>query len=152
MKRFLLIILPFLLIGCSPNTLYEDTYSVNRNGWVIDSVGHFRFTIDDTTRYYNLDILVRNTGDYEYQNLWLFIEYVKPDMTYSNDTAQLFLADDYGNWIGSGIGSIYSANYAYRDSIRFGQTGEYLLNIRQGMRDDSLKGITDIGVTLTLAN
>lgn len=147
-------ILPILLLtlfaSCGRDIVYEETQDIDRYGWCIDSVKRFEFEIQDTNSFCNMSFLVRNTGDYDYQNLWFFVEFVKPDMTFSEDTVQLFLADDFGKWVGSGIGSIYSATYEYRDSIRFDQTGKYLINIRHGMRTDSLQGITDIGVQIKL--
>lgn len=153
MKRliFSLMILTFLA-SCGRDVVYEESVSVDRNGWSMDSVGNFEFEIQDTTQYYDIDLLVRNTGEYEYQNVWFFLEYVKPNMEYKTDTVQLFLADDFGRWIGSGIGSIYSATYSYKDSLKFDQKGKYLLNIRHGMRSDSLKGITDIGLIVSKSN
>ncbi|MCQ2344917.1 MAG: gliding motility lipoprotein GldH [Paludibacteraceae bacterium] len=153
MKHLVLfLILISILASCGRGVIYEESQSVDRNGWRIDSVKRFEFEVQDTTQFYNISILVRNTGDYEYQNLWFFIESVRPDMVYSSDTAQLFLADDFGRWIGSGIGSIYSALYEYKDSVKFGQKGKYLLNIRHGMRTDSLTGITDIGVKIKICD
>lgn len=153
MKRALLsIILLSFLVSCGRDTIYEQSMSVDRDGWRIDSVGRFEFEIQDTSQYYDVDLLVRNTGDYEYQNLWFFLEYVKPNMVYEQDTVQLFLADDFGRWIGSGIGSIYSATYSYMDSVKFDQKGKYMINIRHGMRTDSLKGITDIGLIIRKAD
>lgn len=147
-------ILPILLLtlfaSCGRDIVYEETQDIDRYGWRIDSVKRFEFEIQDTTSFCDMSFLVRNTGDYDYQNLWFFVEFVKPDMTFTEDTVQLFLADDFGKWVGSGIGSIYSATYEYRDSIRFDQTGKYLINIRHGMRTDSLQGITDIGVQIKL--
>lgn len=152
MKYIHFILITSLLFSCNRNIIFEETQSVDCNGWSIDSVGRFEFVIEDTAQFYDMSFIVRNTGDYEYQNLWFFVEYVKPDMAFSNDTVNLFLADNFGRWAGSGIGSIYSATYLYRDSIRFNQTGKYLMNIRHGMRTDSLKGIADIGLQIKISD
>ena len=53
-----------------------------------------------------------------------------------------------GNWLGSGIGSYYSAEYIYKDSVHFSQPGTYQYFIRHGMRTDSLEGIHDIGLSV----
>ena len=148
MKRLLYLLLPILLSGCNSNNIYTGSQKVDENGWRIDSTYSFEFEITDTTKAYQIDFIVRNTPTYKYQNLWLFVKRVEPDFASNNDTAQLFLADDFGNWVGSGIGSIYSAEYMYQDSVHFSQAGKYLYIIRHGMRTDSLEGIHDIGLSI----
>lgn len=148
MKRLLYILLLLLLFGCKTNNLYTESQKVDENGWRIDSAYSFQFEIADTTKTYMLELMVRNTPTYKYQNLWLFVKKVEPNFTYINDTTQLFLADDFGNWVGNGIGSIYSAEYIYQDSVHFSQVGTYQYIIRHGMRTDSLEGIHDIGFSV----
>lgn len=151
MKRIITILTLVVAIvtGCSHNTLYEETRSVNHNGWAIDSVAKFSFDVTDTTARYDISFVLRNAGDYEYQNLWLFVKNIEPDLTSHNDTVQLMLADDYGRWVGTGIGSIYSATYDYRHGVRFPQAGNYQIFVQQGMRTDSLAGIYNVGVKIT---
>lgn len=148
MKRLFYILLPLLFIGCKTNNVYTGSQKVDEDGWKMDSSYSFQFEIKDTTKAYTVEFLVRNTPTYKYQNLWLFVKKVEPDFSSSSDTAQLFLADDFGNWVGSGIGSIYSAEYIYLDSVRFSQTGTYMYIIHHGMRTDSLEGIHDIGLSV----
>jgi len=148
MKRLLYILIPLLLTSCNGGNIYTSSEAVDEDGWNMDSVYSFSFDIKDTTKAYQVSFLVRNTPAYRYQNLWLFIKKVEPDFTSKSDTAQLFLADDFGNWIGSGIGSIYSAEYIYQDSVHFNQPGTYQYLIRHGMRTDSLEGIHDIGLSV----
>lgn len=148
MKRLLYILLPLMLIGCKSNNIYTGSHKVDEEGWRMDSVYSFQFEIKDTTKAYTVEFLVRNTPAYKYQNLWLFVKKVEPDFMSRNDTAQLFLADDFGNWFGSGLGSYYSAEYIYEDSVHFSQTGTYQYFIRHGMRTDSLEGIHDIGLSV----
>lgn len=148
MKKLFYLLLPLLIIGCNKNNIYTGSEKVDVSGWRMDSVYSFQFDIEDTTKAYEINFLVRNTHTYKYQNLWLFITKVEPDFTSKCDTAQLFLADDFGYWIGRGIGSVYSAEYIYNDSIHFNQKGTYQYIIRHGMRTDSLEGIHDIGLSV----
>jgi len=148
MKRLIYILLPLVLFGCNSNNIYTGSERVDVDGWRMDSTYSFQFEIEDTTKAYTVQFLVRNTPTYRYQNLWLFITKVEPNFASKCDTAQLFLADDFGNWVGNGIGSIYSAEYVYQDSVYFHQKGTYQYMIRHGMRTDSLEGIHDIGLSV----
>lgn len=148
MKRLIYILLPLVLMACKGNNVYTGSQRVDDEGWRMDSIYSFQFEIKDTTKAYTVEFLVRNTSQYKYQNLWLFVKKVEPDFTSKGDTVQLFLADDFGNWLGSGIGSYYSAEYIYKDSVHFSQPGTYQYLIRHGMRTDSLEGIHDIGLSV----
>lgn len=147
MKR-LIFFLFVAIFFASCNAYYEDVVDVDVDGWTSDSIAHFEFEIKDTVPTYSIGIQVRNASDYQFQNLWLFMKKVAPDMSFRNDTVQLMLADDYGNWIGSGIGSIYSATYLYEDSVHFSQPGKYIWYIQHGMRTDSLPGIYSVGLKI----
>ena len=136
------------MVACNDNTIYSGSEHIPEDGWRIDSAYTFSFDITDTTKTYQVELMVRNTPSYQYQNLWLFIKQVPPSFASINDTTQLFLADDFGKWVGSGIGSIYSAEYIYQDSLHFSQVGTYQYIIRHGMRTDSLMGIHDIGLSV----
>jgi len=148
MKRLIYILLPLLLIGCKGNNVFTGSERVDEDGWRMDSIYSFKFDIKDTTKAYQIKFLVRNTPAYKYQNLWLFVKKVDPDFVSKSDTVQMFLADDFGNWLGSGLGSIYSGEYLYKDSMHFSQPGTYQYFIRHGMRTDSLEGIHDIGLSV----
>lgn len=150
MKKLLLALLVLVAAAaCNKNVVYEESIAIDPEAWQVDSIAKFSFDITDTVPSYSVSFIVRNSGDYQYQNLWLFVRNIEPDLRSHNDTVQLMLADDLGNWVGSGIGSIYSATYEYQHKLRFPKPGTYQLYIQQGMRTDSLAGIHDIGLKIT---
>ena len=136
------------MAACNANTVYDNSVRVAEPVWYADSVARFEVLIEDTTLDYQSGVLIRNSGDYSYQNLWLFITEIAPDSTVTCDTVQYFLADNYGRWLGSGIGSLYTNVYYYEEDLHYSQEGVYTYEIRQGMRDEELKGITNIGMRI----
>ena len=64
------------------------------------------------------------------------------------DTISADLADVYGKWYGKGM-SLYNLSIPYETSVLFPDTGIYVYSIRQGMRENPLKGITDIGLKVS---
>lgn len=138
------------MVACNANTLYDGSVRVANPTWHVDSVARFEIAIEDTTLDYQSGILIRNSGDYAYQNLWLFIIEIAPDSTITCDTIQYFLADNYGRWLGSGIGSLYTNVYYYKEDLHYSKEGVYTYEIRQGMRDEELKGITNVGVQILI--
>lgn len=144
------LIIAIVMVACNSDIVYDGSVRVANPTWHADSVARFEITIEDTTSDYQSGILIRNSGDYTYQNLWLFITEIAPDSTITCDTIQYFLADNYGRWLGSGIGSLYTNIYYYKEDLHYSQEGVYTYKIRQGMRDEELKGITNIGMQILI--
>ena len=139
-----------LFVACNSDVVYDDSVRVANPMWHADSVARFEIVIKDTTLDYQSGILIRNSGDYAYQNLWLFVTEIAPDSTITCDTIEYYLADNYGRWLGSGIGSLYTNIYYYKEDLHYSQEGVYTYEIRQGMRDEELKGITNIGMQILI--
>ena len=144
------LIVVFGLVACNSNIVYDNSMRVGNPAWHADSVARFEIVIEDTTLDYQSGILIRNSGDYAYQNLWLFVTEIAPDSTITCDTIEYYLADNYGRWLGSGIGSLYTNIYYYKEELHYQQEGVYRYEIRQGMREEELKGITNIGMQILI--
>ena len=149
-KIFFGLIVVVSMMACNTNTLYDNSMRVGNPAWHADSIARFEVAIEDTTLDYQSGILIRNSGDYAYQNLWLFVTEIAPDSTITCDTIEYYLADNYGRWLGSGIGSLYTNIYYYKEDLHYSQEGVYTYEIRQGMREEELKGITNIGVQILI--
>ena len=142
-KNLVLIALSSVLLSaCSTKTVYSSYQSVPITGWNMDSV--LTFSVPVTTPQQPVDVLlhIRHTEAYMYQNLWLFIG----EKGLTQDTIELYLANDRGQWLGNGnslldMPVLYKENILLTDSI-------YTLTVQQGMRAESLKGVSDIGVEI----
>lgn len=136
----------FLMAACTNNNVYFQYHDVNPEGWKSNDVYTFNFEIEDTTSEYDVYINVRNTPEYPFQNIWLFISEMNPDSTVVNDTIEFYLADARGKWLGTGAGQTKEMPVLYHQNLRFEQAGTYQYKITHGMRVDELTGINDIGV------
>lgn len=132
--------------SCDRRKVFEDYRKLNPDGWNKDSVVVFNVPITDTTRNANLYLDIRNKGNYPYSNLWLFLSIKSPDGKQVTDTVEFTLAEPSGRWKGSGLGGLYDNQILYRKSVYFPHKGDYRFSIKQGMRDNVLKGINDIGI------
>lgn len=150
-RTFFVFILGVLFSSCvDRGVVFDESKSIEPFGWSADSVVSFEVEIADTMQLYTIGARVRNLGNYQFQNLWLFVEELAPDSTVICDTVQFFLADNFGRWYGSGIGSLYSNLYLYRDSVHYSNPGVYTYTLRHGMRVDELSGINDIGLKVVI--
>jgi gliding motility-associated lipoprotein GldH len=128
--------------------MYGRYEEVGQSGWTKERTCNFSFNVNDTIGIYDVSVSVRNSDLYPYSNLWLFCAMEKDGMTVRNDTLELILADDFGKWLGHGI-TLYETEKIMLERFRFPTSGDYTIRLRQGMRNDNLPGIQEIGVKIT---
>ena len=135
------------LVACNDNTVYNKYVAIENRTWDKNSEYFFNFTIADNTIPYDISVKLRNNNMYPFKNLWLFCDMKLPNGSLTNDTLYMTLADDFGKWTGNGI-SIYQNEFTLRQNFHFPDTGQYTIVFRQGMRENRLKGIEDIGLII----
>lgn len=145
---FFIISILFVLTSCDRKRVYESYRRLDDKGWNKDSLVVFRAQLTDTIKNHNLYVNIRNKGTYPYSNLWLFLTIQSPDGTSKTDTVEFTLAEPSGKWKGSGIGGLHDNQIPYKSSVYFPHKGEYVFSLKQGMRDNVLPGIRDIGVRI----
>lgn len=152
MRTVLLSILCMLLLsvftGCDRKKVFESYQSIGTKGWNKDSLVVFKVNLTDTMRNHNLYVNIRNMGTYSYSNLWLFFTVGSPDGKLNTDTVEFSLAEPTGRWKGSGLGDLHDNQILYKKSVYFPKKGDYTFTIKQGMRDNVLQGIRDIGIRI----
>jgi gliding motility-associated lipoprotein GldH len=152
MKQVIFYILSFLLlagiVSCDRKRVFESYEKLDEAGWNKDSVILFKVPLSDTTKNHNLYVNIRNEGTYPYSNLWLFLSIGSPDGKMVTDTVEFSLAEASGKWKGSGLGDLHDNQILYNKSVFFPHKGEYTFQIKQGMRDNVLKGIRDVGIRI----
>jgi gliding motility-associated lipoprotein GldH len=152
-NRFLLITcLPFIFFlstSCDHKTIYSENKIVENDVW---KAGHklvYEFDVPDTVTLYNFLLNVRHTTEYKYSNLYLFISTKLPDGQTGRDTLELILADKEGKWFGRGIGKMRDYQVLLKRAVRLPKAGKYRFIIEQAMREEELKGISDVGIQIT---
>lgn len=148
----LLLFVSLLWQSCDKNRFFEQNTELNNCQWYYEDDKEFKLSIDDTLSLFNFNLNVRNTNDYPYSNLYVFIETIFPDSALARDTVELQLANINGKWLGDGNGKYKYNSFVLRRAMRFVQMGDYVFKIQQGMREDTLIGISDMGVRLEYYN
>ncbi|MFM7234444.1 MAG: gliding motility lipoprotein GldH [Flavobacteriales bacterium] len=137
------------LIACTQKSEFEGNQPINHSGWGANEPVHFEFETHDTVKLHNFYIDVRNSEDYPFSNIFFFVEMEFPNGKKSIDTVECQLADDQGRWLGTASASLHDHEFLYQRGKQFPLGGRYKVDIRQGMRQSPLQGITDIGFKLT---
>ena len=136
----------FLITACSSNVVFQDSEQLPSYGWDKGNAVVFNYTATDTLGIYDIVIDIRNAGNYRYQNFWLFVRSYSPELVMFTDTLECVLADNHGRWIGKGGGSLYQLPVSFLQQVKFPKLGDYRFELIQGMREDTLVGIHDIGL------
>ncbi len=144
---FLLPILLFTLVtSCNFDKVFEKTEDIQNGKWDKNHIVRFDVSIKDTINGYDIFINIRNNNNFRYKNLFLFVSTSSPKGFSKRDTVELTLADDKGKWLGHGIGGINSIEKTYKQNVRFPVSGNYRIELGEGMRNDILDGIMDVGI------
>jgi gliding motility-associated lipoprotein GldH len=137
-----------LFFSCKSGTVYHRYQPVEGGVWEKDREYAFTCRIEDAAALYNITFELRNNNFYPYQNLWIFYAETPPArLTEKRDTLECMLADEFGKWLGKGI-SLYQSAFPLRSRYTFPAKGSYTFSFRQGMRNDSLAGIREIGLRI----
>ncbi|MCD4680926.1 MAG: gliding motility lipoprotein GldH [Bacteroidales bacterium] len=149
--------LPFLIIlilafsACDKNRVYEKNIMIHDASWDRNNILEFDTEINDLTLSYNFFVNIRNTTNYKDANIYFFISTTFPSGEVAHDTLECFLADVRGKWLGRGYGKMKESHILFKSRFRFPQAGRYKFEVEQGMRVDTLYGITDMGIRIEKA-
>ncbi len=150
MKRnrvMLLFVISLLLSACDRGLLYDDNKAIPDAYWQKEQVPSFEVWVEDTTTPYRFFINVRNTEDYRYSNLYVFLQTHFPNGNLTRDTIECILAAPDGRWQGRTTGKTIEHQILLNDALKFPLKGQYVFEVEQAMREP-LKGITDVGIRI----
>lgn len=137
-----------ILSACDPFLVYEKNMSIDTEGWKNENSAEFELEVSDTLSPHNFYINLRHSTDYKYSNIYLFLRTYFPGSGHTQDTIEIMLADIKGEWFGKGLGKIKENQVMLQKNFVFPMSGTYKLTIEQGMREEVLTGIEDIGVRI----
>lgn len=151
--RWLIVAIVFLslMYSCNSDRIYNESTDLKNAKWDTSNILTYRVNIEDTVNAYNIFFYVRHTSEYQYQNLYLFVETTSPEGFRVRDTVDLLLANDRGAWHGKGWGNIFEYSAPYKQYIRFPKSGTYTIDVQQAMRTNPLKNIKDFGINIEKA-
>lgn len=132
------------LCSCSynPNDYSCFSHIDPEEGWRYGDTFVYLPEIADSVARGTLSLYVRHTNDYPFSNLWVELQTQQ-----RRDTICLELADVYGNWHGTGLGSSFQLQEVVLPS--FTMVNEAPLRLRHIMRPDSVTGIEQVGLIFT---
>jgi gliding motility-associated lipoprotein GldH len=147
-KILLLLALAGLLYACGDGYAYQKRLAVNPQAWTYADTLDFRFTITDTTARYNLYVDVTHADTFAWQNLYTRLYTRFPDGRRLNKPLSFDLYTSRGESNGKCSGNTCRVETVLQANTRFDQAGEYVITVAQFMRQDSLRGIVEVGLAV----
>jgi len=145
---FLLLFISITLFSCSGETVFSEKYEFPKQTWAIDEFITFDAQISDVNVPYDVIADITATEEYRTSNIWLVISTKSPSGAILTDTAQFFLADGTGKWLGEKGGSGVECKFLYKNKIKFAEKGLYKFQLHHAMRKDDLPQLASAGITV----
>ena len=116
--------------------------------WHQDSTFTHEVMLEDSSQVFSMKLELRHRSDYAYSNLFIFVNSTFPNGKARQDTLELLLAEPNGKWLGDGLGDLKAISVNYRDRVSFKTAGTYRFELSHAMRESTLIGISDIGISI----
>lgn len=133
--------------ACKTIDVFEKNVSIPQQQWDRSFQPVIVFNISDTTALYNIYVTLRHTHAYNYNNIWLNVNYQLPGDTLKQQRVDIPLADNNKGWLGTGMDDIYEVRRLITPQpYRFKNSGECTFTLEQIMRENPLKHVMNAGI------
>jgi len=149
--RFLLpIIIVLLLSSCSDQSFYKSNYDLEGQRWRLNEVPEFSFYVEDTSLQYDVDVVIRYSNQYRFQNLYvtrILLDNRGRSLDSTLVNIQLF-DEKTGRPLGAGIGDIFTISHPILTGQQFAKLETFRIRMRQTMRPDTLRHVVSVGIDI----
>jgi len=139
----------FALNSCQDEKIIFEDYTNIQGSWDRDSSINFQLEIEDTSRLYTLNYIVRNNHSYKFCNIYLKYTLSSKDSALVSKFQEiLFYNPKNGEPLGkTQLLSDIQEGYYPVAQVKFPVVGTYNLSISHQMRDNqTLEGLESLGV------
>lgn len=149
-------IIGILIIGlfasCDNSRIFDSNESIEGNVWDMTKPISFVVSIDDTLQPYNFYVNFRHKPEYEFSNIFFFIDTDFPNGEKRRDTLECSLQNKEGKWYGSNTGGVKDHQILFKRGHRFPFRGNYKFTFEQAMREPQLKNVEAVGMRIEKFN
>jgi len=134
--------------SCKDNAFFDGSKPITDNAWSFKDKKDNYVRIRDVSKSYDLLLNLRITTNYKYSNIFLLLHIFEPGQKKSTRRLEFKLADQKGEWLGSGSGSTFSYQIPFARDVRFAKAGVYNFQFEQNMREEPLRDVVDCGIRI----
>lgn len=134
------------LDGCTskPNS-YSEFKEVPLEGWHLKTPLSFTPQYGDSSCLFDVKLVVRHTSQYKFQNLSMIVDAVDSSHNVHREKVDMVLADSYGNWAGSGFGTLYQREVTAFRALR-PEEAKHIVVWQRMPNCSFVKGLQEVGV------
>lgn len=147
MRHSLLILLAILLFSCGNKPrIYEEVHKIKEQTWIYSDSLDYTFNIQDTSHIYGMGIVVQFSENYPYENIYTRIKTILPNGDVRDNLFSIELQKPEKRRSLTCSSKYCTIDVFLQAPLKFIDTGDYTIRIFQFTRDDSLKGISNVGL------
>ncbi|RYE06694.1 MAG: gliding motility lipoprotein GldH [Sphingobacteriaceae bacterium] len=132
-------------------TLADQRTEISSQTWFYFNKIKTEVKVEDTSVPYNVYFILRHAAEYKYANIFILMHQTTPDHHTKTIRYEFKLANPDGEWLGNGSGNLYNYVLPLYTNFRFPIKGNYTFTLEQNMRDNPLRGISDVGLRVERA-
>lgn len=141
------------LTACNKLNLFERSVTIPHQEWESGFEPSFTCTINDTTAFYNVSLILRHRDRYHYNNIWLQFTIIDPAGKKIQFNSEKILGTNEKGWLGVGMDDIYEHRISLQDElikndVSLRKKGPYQFRIKQIMREDPLQEVMNVGLRI----
>lgn len=147
LQMIIFVIAILFLDSCvKTNGVYEHMSFFPKQEWSSSQKQSFNFEVTDTAASYRLYLVLRHTDAYNWNNIWVNIEFKAPDTTYM--IKREFVLADNRKWHGTVVDDIVDQRIPFnQNNIPTPlKKGKYTFTLQQVMREDPLQHVLNAGI------
>ena len=147
----LFILMTLICLGaCSPkHSSYSEFLNVSEEGWLKSVAYEFTPQYADSTAHYDVKVAFCYAHDYPYRNMSAVVDFMKGDSLVRRSTINTMLTDANGNRLIPGFGVAYQSEHSIVAGVTVDEFDKIM--VWQGLKCDTLKSVTKVGVTISPA-
>ena len=143
---FILFYILTLFSSCTQSTLYnqfDDDFTENR--WQKTDVKTYEFTIDDTTKLYNITFRFSHVYDYQFNSVPIHFTIVNPQGEEQKKQIDLQIKDAAGKELAECSVDFCDLNYKLEEKVQL-QKGTYKVMVSHAFEGPYLPNILGVGL------
>jgi len=144
MKYLLILFISILFISCEEDVFYSGKVNIENSTWDYKTIPVFTFSVQDTTKLYDILLTMKHSDEYEYQNVYLKFITEFPSGKSFNDKISIEMADKTGKWFGNCSRGKCTLDLVLQKNAFFNETGRVKISVKQFTRTNKLQGIHNL--------
>ncbi|WP_315818634.1 gliding motility lipoprotein GldH [Paraflavitalea speifideaquila] len=129
----------------------KKNIAIPNHAWSSQFKPEINFEIKDTSRIYDVYLVIRHTDAYRYKNIWVSMSMQGPDSVTKNFALpELALATDSKGWLGTGMDDIFEHRILIT-ALERPNAGNYRFRLANIMREDPLEYVMNVGIRVEKA-